>query len=74
MWHLSKKYNNTCGKSGPKVSNLANFNNIDFEISKMSFNLDPRYTFTNDEEHIKNVAIYNNVRMETFIKLVAVKI
>ena len=76
MWLFSKKHNDSCKKKGIKSSSLAYIHNVDFEIIDMAYSVDPRYNIEKsmeDDLHEHNTTMFNNVRMETYIKLITVK-
>jgi predicted SAM-dependent methyltransferase len=73
MWLLSKKYSDSALEKGFKTKSLAYFHNIDFEIIDMSYILDPEFKITEDMD-MSVLTRENNTRIQTNIKLVAVKL
>ena len=77
LWAFSKKHNDSCPKAGNRSTNLAYQHEVDFEIIDMAYDTDPRYSQSNlatDESHEENALLFNNVRTETKIKLITVKV
>ena len=72
MWLLSRKYSDSCKDKGVKTKSLAYFHGFDFEIVDMSYILDPKFPY--DENDQDSLTRQNNTRMQTNIKLVVVKI